>query len=82
MMVRVKLFAVARETAGCDEVSIEVRDGATLADVRQKLVAAVPTLERILPHARWAVDAEFVGDERQIITAHSEIALIPPVSGG
>ena len=38
MMVRVKLFAAARELAGGDEVAVEVPDGATVADVRQALV--------------------------------------------
>jgi molybdopterin converting factor small subunit len=82
MMVRVKLFAVARQAAGSHELAVDVRDGATLADVREKLVAAAPALEDILPHARWAVDAEFAGDESKPITAQSEVALIPPVSGG
>ncbi len=81
MKVHVKLFAAAREAAGAGEVAIEVRDGATLADVRRALVASVPALEKILPHARWAVDAQFAGDG-QVVTETSEIALIPPVSGG
>jgi molybdopterin converting factor small subunit len=81
MMVHVKLFAAARDVAGKNDVAVEVRDGATLADVRRALVAAAPALEKILPHARWAVDAEFAGDG-QAVAANSEIALIPPVSGG
>lgn len=81
MMVRVKLFAAARELAGASEIGVEVRAGATLADVERALLAAVPTLERILPHARWAVNAEFAASGA-MITDKSEIALIPPVSGG
>ena len=30
MKVRVKLFAVAKELAGCDELSVELPDGAVL----------------------------------------------------
>ena len=81
MTVRVKMFAAAREMAGCPELVVEVRDGATLADVRRAVVAAVPALDRILPHARWAVDAQFAAAET-MVTEKSEIALIPPVSGG
>jgi molybdopterin converting factor subunit 1 len=81
MMVPVRLFAAAREIAGGSEVAVEVHDGATVADVQRSLLAMVPKLEQILPHARWAVDAEFAAAET-VVNEESEIALIPPVSGG
>lgn len=81
MMVRVKLFAAAREIAGSSEVVVEVREGATVAEVRQSLLIRAPKLEQILPHARWAVETEFAGAD-VVVTEKSEIALIPPVSGG
>jgi molybdopterin synthase sulfur carrier subunit len=81
MTVRVKLFAAARELAGASEVAVEVRDGATLADVERALLTDVPTLKSILPHARWAVNAEFATSDAAV-AEQSEIALIPPVSGG
>jgi molybdopterin converting factor subunit 1 len=81
MMIRVKLFAVAKQLAGRGEVAVEVDDGATVADVKRALVKEVPALAEVVSHARWAVDAEFAnGDES--ISPKSEIALIPPVSGG
>jgi molybdopterin synthase catalytic subunit len=81
MRVRVQLFAVAREVAACDELAVEAADGATIADVKNVVLAAVPALDGILAHARWAVDAEFVPDDHRV-TEQSDIALIPPVSGG
>jgi molybdopterin converting factor subunit 1 len=81
MRVRVKLFAVARELAGRNEVEVAVADGATVAQVRQALVAAVPALGPVLPHALLAVDAKYAGDAT-VVTEQSELALIPPVSGG
>jgi molybdopterin converting factor subunit 1 len=81
MMVRVRLFAAAREKAGKSEVTLEVREGATLADVERALLSDAPALESLLPHARWAVDAEFATNWA-LVTERSEIALIPPVSGG
>ncbi len=81
MMVCVKLFASARELAGSSAATVAVPEGATLADVQRSLLRAVPQLERILPHARWAVDREFAAAETAV-TEKSEIALIPPVSGG
>jgi molybdopterin converting factor small subunit len=77
----VKLFAAAREAAGAGEVVLDVADGATLADVEQTLLEEVPGLTQIVSHSRWALDAEFCG-RTATVSADSEIALIPPVSGG
>lgn len=81
MTVRVKLFAVARQLAERDELAVDVANGATIADVRQAIVAAVPALGDVLPHAMLAVDATYAGDTT-VVDERSEIALIPPVSGG
>jgi molybdopterin converting factor subunit 1 len=81
MMVRVKLFAVAKQLAGRSEVTIDVDDGATVTSVERALLTAVPALADVVAHARWAVDAEFANGET-VILPQSEVALIPPVSGG
>jgi molybdopterin converting factor subunit 1 len=81
MMVRVKLFAVAKQLTGRSEVTIEVDDGATVASVERALLTAMPALADVVTHARWAVDAEFANGET-VILPQSEVALIPPVSGG
>jgi molybdopterin converting factor subunit 1 len=81
MKVRVKLFAVAKERAGSDALTVEVTDDATVADVRQALIAAVPALAMVVSHALWAVDAEYAPDTAPV-TERSAVALIPPVSGG
>jgi molybdopterin converting factor subunit 1 len=81
MKVCVKLFAVARELAGCDELEIDVPRAATVAQVRQALATAAPAIIDILPHALVAIDSQYAGDAA-LITEQSELALIPPVSGG
>ena len=81
MNVRVRLFAVAREVAGRDVLAVELTSGAKVADVRRALVAAVPALEPVLSHSLVAVDAQYAADATPV-DEHSEIALIPPVSGG
>lgn len=81
MKVRVKLFAAARELAGSDTLELEIAERATLADLRHTVVEAFPALQRIMQHTMWAVDAEYARDD-SIINEDSEIALIPPVSGG
>lgn len=81
MTIRVKLFAAARDAAGNSEVLVEVADGATIAQLREAVLAVVPRLRPIVAHARWAVDAQFVSDNHVLVPS-SEVALIPPVSGG
>jgi molybdopterin converting factor subunit 1 len=81
MKVRVKLFAVAKELAGCDELSVELPENATIRDLRGAIVTFSPPLARIVPHALWAVGAEYANDDTTL-NEKSEVALIPPVSGG
>ena len=81
MKIRLKLFAVGRELAGCNELAIDLPPGATVNDLRQAVAAASPALERIVPHALWAVGAEYAAGDT-VLTEQSEVALIPPVSGG
>jgi molybdopterin converting factor small subunit len=81
MIVRVKLFAAARELAGSDEVFVEVRLPATISDIQSAILLAYPALKTILPHCLWAVDASYACGSHAIAET-SEIALIPPVSGG
>jgi molybdopterin converting factor subunit 1 len=81
MRVRVKLFAAARELAGQDTVTLDVTSGGTVADVRKALETTNPELCRIIPHSLWAVDTQYAV-QSQHVSEQSEIALIPPVSGG
>jgi molybdopterin converting factor subunit 1 len=81
MMVRVRLFAMARELAGRDELSVELADGRTVADVRRALAELMPTLGGVLSHSLVAVDTRYANDDTPV-DERSEIAIIPPVSGG
>jgi len=81
MKLRVKLFAVARELVGRDALEVEVPGGATVADVRAAVEKNFPALGRVLPHAQWAVDAEYA-DQHTVIREQCDVAIIPPVSGG
>jgi molybdopterin converting factor subunit 1 len=81
MKVRVKLFAVAKELAGGDTVVVELPERATIANLRTAIVASSPALARIVPHAMWAVGAEYATDNTPL-DEQTDVALIPPVSGG
>jgi molybdopterin converting factor subunit 1 len=81
MNVRVRLFARARDLAGAGAVVVELPDGATVADLRRRLGEAHPRLAPLLSRSAFAVDDAFAGDD-QALHAGSEVALLPPVSGG
>ncbi|HUE72769.1 MAG TPA: molybdopterin converting factor subunit 1 [Pirellulaceae bacterium] len=82
MIVRVKLFAVARQRAGIDAVEVELPAvGATVADLRSAIVEHCPALADVLAHVKVAVNNDYAADGTAI-DAKAEVALIPPVSGG
>lgn len=80
MIVRVKLFASAREIAGTGSVDLRLPPSATLGQLREGLAESCPPL-RGLP-GRWAVNREFAVSDDVRIHPGDEVAWIPPVSGG
>src|SRR6267143_952652 len=81
MKVTLLYFAAARERAGVPRETIELREGATAADAREAACVSHPGLRAIVDRLRLAVDEEFAGAERKLRDG-SEVAFIPPVSGG
>lgn len=81
MMVRVLLFAAAREAAGLDDASLDLPAGATVADAFASLVAAHPRLAAVLPACRSAIDEEFA-PRTSALRDGATLAVLPPVSGG
>jgi molybdopterin converting factor subunit 1 len=82
MEVEVRLFAMLRERAGADTVTVELPEGATVRDAITvigaerglgDLFAAMPVV--------MAVNREYAGED-DALAAGDELALIPPVSGG
>src|SRR3954462_12016100 len=81
MRVTVLYFAAARERAGAASDALDLPDGATAADALAAACARHPALQAVAQKLRLAVDQEFTGAGRKL-RGGSEIALIPPVSGG
>ncbi len=81
MRIRVRLFAVARQTAGSDSVEIDLPDGATIGQLRLALARQVPALTTAVEHATFAMNTQYAADETTI-HPDAEVACIPPVSGG
>ena len=81
MKVEVKLFARARELAGTQRVSIDLSEGATVAELKQTLGEQSPNLRPLLPHLLVALGTDYATDDAQIREG-TEGACFPPVSGG
>ncbi len=81
MKVTVKLFAAAKDAAGQGELVVDLEEGATAADLFQKLVGKFPKLQELAPFLLLAINREYAARDRAL-SPGDEIALIPPVSGG
>jgi molybdopterin converting factor small subunit len=79
--VRVRLFAGARQAAGCETVEVDLPGGATIGELRRRMAGQFPQLSGLVGRAMFAIDTEYAcdGDE---IPADADVACIPPVSGG
>jgi molybdopterin synthase sulfur carrier subunit len=80
MTVNVLAFGITREIVGGAKISLELADRATIGELKTVLEEKYPAL-RELTSLLIAQDADFAGTEDEV-RAGSELALIPPVSGG
>lgn len=81
MKVRVRLFAIAKQTAGRESIDLELPEGATIGQLRECLGGQVPGLAGMLGSMLFAVGARYAADGTAIPPG-AEVACIPPVSGG
>lgn len=81
LRVRVRLFAMLRETAGTRELEVELPPGATVEDAWAAVVTAIPALAPARSALRFAVDGAYA-DPATPLADGAEVACIPPVSGG
>jgi molybdopterin converting factor subunit 1 len=82
MNIDVRLFAMLREHAGSDSVTVEVPDGATVRDAVDavgRTHGLTDVIERM--SVVMAVNREYADDDARL-SEGDELALIPPVSGG
>jgi molybdopterin converting factor subunit 1 len=81
MRVTVLYFAAARERAGASSDALDLPEGSTASDALAAACERHPALQAVASKLRLAVDQEFAAAERKLHDG-SEVALIPPVSGG
>ncbi|HEY6191882.1 MAG TPA: molybdopterin converting factor subunit 1 [Bacteroidota bacterium] len=79
--MNVKFFAVARDVAGMEEVTLTMPEGSTPADVLSSLEVTYPRFGEWKGHLRVAVNQEYAPG-KVTLKDRDELAIIPPVSGG
>ena len=81
MKIRAQFFAQLRDVTGVSETTIELSDGATVADLLGELYEQTPALGSWDKSILVGSGVEFV--ERQyVLREGEEIAVMPPVQGG
>ncbi|WP_406695060.1 molybdopterin converting factor subunit 1 [Singulisphaera sp. Ch08] len=81
MQVTIRLFALAKQLAGQSVLTLNLPEASTVASLRLQIARDYPELAPLVPNLMIAIDSEYASDQMTIVKG-SEIALIPPVSGG
>eukprot|EP01115_Flamella_aegyptia_P012038 TRINITY_DN5886_c0_g2_i1.p1 TRINITY_DN5886_c0_g2~~TRINITY_DN5886_c0_g2_i1.p1 ORF type:complete len:85 (+),score=3.47 TRINITY_DN5886_c0_g2_i1:79-333(+) len=84
MKVNCLFFAQSKEIVGVSELEFEIEEGTTSKVFLNKyLLTKFPELNIKLPTFLFAINQEYIDREESIvIKPNSELAVIPPVSGG
>ena len=81
MELNVRLFALYRERAGRRSFSVDLSQGATVADLTDEDRRLFPGLAPAEVQIVVAVNADYA-DPDAVLQTGDDICLIPPVSGG
>jgi molybdopterin synthase catalytic subunit len=83
MQVRVLSFGVLKDWLGASAATVELPEGATVAELLERLGASQPALQPAQSPCGIAVsvNAEFAA-AAQVLREGDEVGLLPPVSGG
>ena len=76
MQITVRLFAMLRERAGAEQLTLELPEGARVKDALGRLDQLADGVPLVM-----AVNREYAPEDQQLDPG-DELALIPPVSGG
>jgi molybdopterin converting factor subunit 1 len=81
-MITVKLFALMKEKAGCDELRIRVDTG-TVADLLRQVAQEFPSLSDMITRGNILVSVNHEhARQDSAVRDGDEVALMPPFSGG
>jgi molybdopterin converting factor subunit 1 len=79
--MKILYFAQAASLAGCREEEWDIDSGILLSDFWVEVLRLHPGLAELRSQCRVASGGEYVQDG-ELLDAHEDAAVIPPVSGG
>ncbi len=82
MPITIKFFAAFRDVAGTADLSMNIADGATVADLIDRLERDFPKFGGKLTRLTLTAVNERYVPRQTALQANDVIALFPPVSGG
>jgi len=81
MRVRVLFFGVLKDLVGKAGDTLDLDQGASVADLLAHYERQIPRLRESLPSLALAVNQEYASAETKL-RSNDEVAILPPVSGG
>jgi len=81
MKIKVLLYYHLKEKAGTGSLDIDINDGSTIKDLKQKLTNDFPGLRTHLDNVMILLDGKIVLDEDKLKEAAS-VSFLTPVGGG
>ena len=81
MKVQVQFFSQLRDLAGAPELDVDLAEGATVADLLEKVYQKTPALRAHDKTSLVGAGVEFV-DRNYVIKLGDEISIMPPLQGG
>ena len=81
MRVEVLFFGVLKDLVGRASESLQLDEGATLADVLDHYETRIPKIREILPTIALSVN-QYYAAPGALLGDGDEVGLLPPVSGG
>ena len=81
MEIKVVYLGGSRVQAGCAEETVNIPQGATIAQTATHLGEIHPNLAPLLGSVRFAINFEFASNQ-EVLNEGDELGLLPPVQGG
>jgi len=81
MKIHVQFYAQLRDVAGISNLNVDLRQGATVADLLEKIYEIKPRLRALDQSILVGAGVDFV-QRVHVLNEDEEIAVMPPVQGG
>ena len=79
--MRVQFFSQLKDVVRADEITLDLPDGSSVADLLARLYRDFPDLEKFDRNILVGAGLDFVARDH-IIQPNDQIAIMPPVQGG